>query len=606
MPPKTSALRQPVAARATLAPGVDLELIHARAREIASRVPADERQAFAQAFAATAIRAYWYGAFGEAMGGPAALPAGSGASLDDWAAAQARRQGESLACAPRALAAYALGITYATLIPEETRARQGVYYTPPPIAARLLEMVEREGTRWEQVRVLDPAAGGGAFLAPVAARIVEALRALGVDPERVLERVERNVRGIEIDPFAAWMSHVFLEAEVWEHCLAARRRLRSPICTGDALVLCDDAADPFDLVVGNPPYGRTTLDSVTRKRFARSIYGHANLYGIFMDLAVRMTRPGGRVGLVTPASFLGGRYFKELRRTLAREAPPLALDFVADRGGVFDQVLQETVLVVLGRGGDGGRVDVCVTQPSSAASEVRTMRLGRVPLAGANEAPWIVPRRRADTTLLAYAARMPHRLRDHGLEVTTGPLVWNRHKDQLEAFPGHGRFPLIWAESILPNGAFSFRARRRNHLPYFGIREGQSHLLLNEEAVLVQRTTAKEQARRLTAAVVPAAFVAEHGGVVVENHVNVLRPSRPAGSAPLRAVAALLNSEPADRIFRCISGSVAVSAYELDAIPLPAPRQVWELDDLLARGADAETVDAFVWSAYGAAAETLP
>ncbi|MBZ3921990.1 hypothetical protein Xtri_20030 [Xanthomonas campestris pv. trichodesmae] len=34
-------------------------------------------------------------------------------------------------------------------------------------------------------------------------------------------------------------------------------------------------------------------------------------------------------------------------------------------------------------------------------------------------------------------------------------------------------------------------------------------------------------------------------------------------------LAAFLNSEAADRAFRCLSGSVAVSAYELENLPLP-------------------------------------
>lgn len=43
----------------------------------------------------------------------------------------------------------------------------------------------------------------------------------------------------------------------------------------------------FDLVIGYPPYGRIALSAALRPRFRRSLYGHANLYGIFTDLASR-------------------------------------------------------------------------------------------------------------------------------------------------------------------------------------------------------------------------------------------------------------------------------------------------------------------------------
>ncbi|MQT61498.1 N-6 DNA methylase, partial [Pseudomonas sp. FSL R10-0399] len=68
--------------------------------------------------------------------------------------------------------------------------------------------------------------------------------------------------------------------------------------------------DRFDLVIGNPPYGRAKLDAETRERYKRSLYGHANLYGLFTDLALRHTKPGGVIAYVTPTSFLAGVYFK--------------------------------------------------------------------------------------------------------------------------------------------------------------------------------------------------------------------------------------------------------------------------------------------------------
>ena len=96
--------------------------------------------------------------------------------------------------------------------------------------------------------------------------------------------------------------------------------------------------------------------------------------------------------------------------------------------------------------------------------------------------------------------RLGHALRDLGVRVSTGPLVWNRHKGQLRDAAGPGAYPLVWAESVAGPGVFTFSARRRNHKPYFMVHPGQHHLLTTEPCVLVQRTTAKEQQRRLVAA----------------------------------------------------------------------------------------------------------
>ena len=51
-------------------------------------------------------------------------------------------------------------------------------------------------------------------------------------------------------------------------------------------------------MIGNPPYGRVRLSQQRRRRFSRSLFGHANLYGLFTDLALRHTKPGGVIGFL--------------------------------------------------------------------------------------------------------------------------------------------------------------------------------------------------------------------------------------------------------------------------------------------------------------------
>ena len=60
------------------------------------------------------------------------------------------------------------------------------------------------------------------------------------------------------------------------------------------------------------------------------------------------------------------------------------------------------------------------------------------------------------------------------------------------------------------------------------------------------------------------------GAVVVENHVNVLRCECDDGPLSPEVLTAMLNSSALDRLYRCMTGTVAVSAYELEALPLPA------------------------------------
>ncbi|MGQ0561386.1 MAG: HsdM family class I SAM-dependent methyltransferase [Gemmatimonadota bacterium] len=490
-------------------------------------------------------------------------------------------------------ATYLISSTYTGVLPSEYRARFGIFFTPPALVNRLLDLVEGTGIEWSKARVLDPACGGGAFLAPVAERIIRSSKAEHL--EAISDRVAKQLRGYEIDSYLGWLSTQFLRFQLVRYGLP--RKFSSSVCSGDALDHTNEA-NTYDLVIGNPPYGRTTLSPVHREVFARSLYGHANLYGVFTDLAVRLTRSNGVIAFVTPASFLSGEYFKNLRYLLAAQAPPIAIDFVSDRSGVFAGVLQETVMIVLKKQPrQKASVVVSHATPSGLESplEIRGAGPHRIP---DGPGPWILPRAPKLRQVAERAAECQFTLKDLGVSVSTGPLVWNRHKDQLKSDAHPGTLPLIWSECVLP-GRFVFRALKKNHAPFFELRPRQSHLVTRESCVLVQRTTATEQRRRLIAAVLPGTFVADHGGVVVENHPNIVRGGSPLFPLDLEAVAVFLNSNVADALLRCISGSVAISAFEIEQMPIPTRGILTDISDAIRAGRSRDDFDALIAETYG-------
>lgn len=508
-----------------------------------------------------------------------------GLELDAPGAALAEVIGRQALLLPLAEAVHFITSLYTVLMAPRERSAAGAFYTPPALAERLVELAGDQGVDWSTARVLDPASGGGAFLLPVALRIVSAMD--GAEPGFILRQLETRLLGLELDPFAAGLGQNALELFLADLCEAAGRRAPTLVRVADALKHAVEAR--FDLVIGNPPYCRTSLTAAQRQRFSRSLYGHANLYGVFTDLAVSWAAPGGIVAFLTPASFLGGHYYKALRSFLAEEAPPRSLDFVRTRSGVFEDVLQETVLATYERSGDRSRVQVhYVDLPDERTLKV--VRNGTIALPASPDEPWLAPREPAHSPLVAAAEPMPARLSDWGYEVSTGPLVWNRHKKQLRYRPGPGVHPLIWAESITSEGRFVYRAEKPNHAPFFKMEPGDDWLLVTKPCVLLQRTTAKEQERRLIAAELPAEFIANHRGVVIENHLNMVRPTA-APKVSAAVVAAVLNSRIVDQLFRCINGSVAVSAYELEALPLPAPDRLAKLERLVAANAGAAAIE---------------
>ncbi len=569
------------------------ELARARqlARAWAGSLPSPRRRDLAAVFTHAALQAY------AAVAQPSALFSAPGfqpyGKLDAPMRRMAEAIGEDAAALPQEEALYTLTGLYTALLDPRERSEMGAFYTPPALAGRLLDLAAEQGVDWRTARVLDPASGGGAFLLPAAARMRAALA--DADPAFVLSHIGSRLLGLELDPYAAWFGQAALDLLLADLAAAARRPVPPIVRVADTLE--EPPSETYDLVVGNPPYGRVGLTPAQRARFQRSLYGHANLYGVFTDIAVRWAKPGAVIAYLTPTSMLGGHYFSALRQLLAKAAPPVAIDFVHARSGVFEDVLQETLLAIYRKGAQPGRAQVHYVHVTDAG-EAEVVRNGTIGLPSPASAPWLAPRDPEHSPLIAAAERMPSRLADWGYGVSTGPLVWNRFKGQMRDRPSRGTHPLIWAESVTADGRFVFRADKRNHAPHFKLERGDAWLLVEEPCVLVQRTTAKEQPRRLIAAELPTAFVVQHGGVVVENHLNMVRADGPRPAVSPATLAAVLNSRVVDQLFRCISGSVAVSAFELEALPLPAPAAMRKVEQLVQRGAKRATIEAAIAALY--------
>lgn len=559
---------------------------------------ADKDQvALARSFAWTAVTAYC-----RIIGIPLRPAPGDVAPLPAYADAGAIGVAEWAAGMDPADAAHMLGAAYTAALPRTHRSLHGVFYTPPALVKHLLDMAEAAGLDWRRARVLDPACGGGAFLVAAATRMAASLAHL--EPAFALRWIGQHLAGFELDPFGAWMAQVMVDAQLASLTRQAGQVAPTVVKQRDSLDIEADDLGHYDAVIGNPPYSRVTPSKERRAAYGRSIYGHANLYGLFTDAGLRWTAAGGIIGYVTPTSMLSGLYYKALRALLRQEAPPVAFGLLADRAGIFADVLQETMLAVYRR--DDEREPACRSTAFltvDGGNTVRSVPAGSFTLPDDDEAPWLLPRNLTQVALTRDLRSMPHRLSDYGYGVSTGPLVWNRHKPQLHSTRGTDAYPIVWAESVTMDGRFVWKTERRNHAPWFWARLPKDKWVITDRpCVLLQRTTAKEQARRLIAAVLPETFICEHQAVVVENHLNMVRPLIANPKIPARAVAALLNSDAADAAFRCINGSVAVSAYELEGMPVPPPATMLRVARMIEEGASRSDLEAEISLAYAGVA----
>ncbi|WP_418132776.1 Eco57I restriction-modification methylase domain-containing protein [Variovorax sp. 375MFSha3.1] len=498
-------------------------------------------------------------------------------------------------------AAYWLATAYAILVGDKVRTERALYFTPPRLADRVIDKLVEHGASFMTQHWHDPACGGAAFLVPIAQRMAAALAAAGLSPSQQLDHIERHLSGNDLDSVLLEISREFLRMALSELLATAGGDLSVRLFKGDGLTSSAIEALQPDVLACNPPYRKLKAIEVDRYRKAHGdvVEGQPNIYGLFVNRTLQLAKQGGLVGLLTPTSFLSGRSFSKLRTKLLAHGDTLHVDMLSDRSAMFIDVEQETAITVL-RTRARSRIVDSKTRVSVLKLDSEFEDVGEFLLPNSGR-PWPIPRSASDADLLRSAESAGFTLSDYGYVARVGHLV--AYRDERRRFahqpvPKAGRLviPLVWATDIAPDGRFEHGrvCRYSRDRRFVQIGSLTDHGVVTKPAVLMQRLTSSDQKRRLVAAAVPEAWVAQFGGYVCENHVIVLQQVS-TDAIPPEKLAAVLNTQPVDRVFRAISGASNVAVSELEELLLPDPVQIQRLRTRTA------SLDEAVRAAYRAA-----
>ena len=216
------------------------------------------------------------------------------------------------------------------------------FFTPKPVAACIWEVVQSYlgKDEWAQLRVIDPAAGEGIFLDVVASGHKVAVE---------------HIYGIEID--AKLVDKVVNKTQFF---------------SGDGLVQDFPGVQSasFDVVIGNPPFGRVRdvvpqlyreMGSQWAEQFSvwragagagnKRRLNHFPIEVLFVERALQLARPGGLIAFIMPEGFLTNDRLQRVRDWILDQADLLATialpDAVFQRPGVH----AKTAVVVLRKKG---------------------------------------------------------------------------------------------------------------------------------------------------------------------------------------------------------------------------------------------------------------
>lgn len=457
----------------------------------------------------------------------------------------------------------------------QRRAEFGQFFTPAPLARFMANLVIAGKS---SLSLLDAGAGVGSLFSAVVSELCGRQDRPG----------QIEVTAYEIDPTLIAYLHQTIEL-CTRTCAEAGIIFEGRVVEGDFIRLgveqlggsLFEPPAAFDCVILNPPYRKINTNSETRQLLRAVGIETSNLYTGFLGVAGQFLRVGGELVAITPRSFCNGPYFQPFRAWFLREMSLRQLHVFESRSAAFrdDAVLQENVIFRAVRA-EPPPPSIRLTSSSGPDDRALTVRDAAYTQVVRPDDSNLFIRLIADELGNAVSERMGTfrtSLAELGLTVSTGRVVDFRARDFLRDVPGPDTAPLIYP-THLRNAAISWPKPNGNK-PNAILASPDSEDLLVPAGVyvLVKRFSAKEERRRVVAAVYDSDGIAS-GRVGFENHLNYYHQGG-KGMSLLRArgLAAFLNSTLVDEYFRHFSGHTQVNATDLRSLRYPSAEQLERL-----------------------------
>ncbi len=209
-----------------------------------------------------------------------------------------------------------------------TKIKQlGQVPTPDWIVREILDATDYQGKSILRRYALEPSCGDGAFLNEMVRRYIAAAKLEQQPNQQIADELGEFIIGVEIDEAAYAKCICRLNDLVQQELGGITVKWR--IYQQDTLDFYRQYPHYFDWILGNPPYVRLhRLDDTMRARLRqefRFTVGTTDLYLAFFEMAFSMLSKQGRLGFITPNSFLRNTSYQKFRQFLQEQRHLAAL-----------------------------------------------------------------------------------------------------------------------------------------------------------------------------------------------------------------------------------------------------------------------------------------
>lgn len=240
-------------------------------------------------------------------------------------------------------------------------ADYGEVFTRRWVVELILDLVGYTADRDLGRQVLvEPSCGTGAFLVPVAERLIESASSHGHD----LRSLGPAIRAFDLLEANAQRARKAVAQLLVEHGLdgdEAEVMAGEWVTTSDFLLYAHESASA-DYVVGNPPYIR--LENVPRRtmdayrRICPTMRGRADIYVGFIERGLDLLKSGGALSFICADRWMRNQYGADLRALVTADYAVDAVIAMHDVDAFEDDVSAYPAIVVLRNASQGKAVVV--------------------------------------------------------------------------------------------------------------------------------------------------------------------------------------------------------------------------------------------------------
>jgi adenine-specific DNA-methyltransferase len=304
----------------------------------------------------------------------------------------------------------------------------------------------------------------------------------------------------------------------------------------------------------------------------------SNLYTGFLATAIQLLDPQGELVAITPRSFCNGPYFQPFRKKLLETMSLRHLHVFDSRSKAFrdDAVLQENVILHAIKSPQKPAI-VTITSthgPDDELALVHDVAYAQVVHPDDPRLFLHIVQDHASQLIAQTMARFHTSLTELGIQVSTGRVVDFRVSDLLRAEMEADTVPLLLPTHVTPGSISWPKLATKKPNALLDTQRSKTLQVPNGYYVLVKRFTAKEEKKRLVAAVYDPTTMPGLS-VGFENHLNYFhQEGQGLDQGIARGLAAYLNSTLADAYFRQFNGHTQVNATDLRTLTYPSRAQL--------------------------------